>query len=702
MKKLLLFILLLTSHVSLLTSQTYSGSTGAINDVATNDFTCNVSALNPAAIDTVVHGLETVQINLTHTYDSDLKIQLIAPDGTTTLLCNGVGGGGDDFTNTVFDINAATSIGAGSPPFTGSFTPQGMMGMVNNGQNGNGTWTLRVIDQAAQDFGTMLSWSLTFGNNPATYSVFSSSNMPIVIINTNNQTIVQTGKIMADMGIIYNGVGIRNHMTDPWNNYNGKIGIELRGNYSAGLPQVPYDFETRDINGNAIDASLLTMPSENDWCLIAMYNDKAFMRNALSYSMFEEMGHWGPRSKLCEVVLNGEYQGVYELTESIKRDVNRVDIAKLKQIDITYPEVTGGYILKTDYWDATNSWQLSYSPIDHPGFDIHMVYVYPDKNMIMPQQKTYIASFFDSLETALYGPNFTDPVNGYRKYMSTNSFIDFFIVEEMSRNTDGFKKSCYFYKEKDDATTGAIGKLKAGPVWDFDWAWKNIWDCSIFQATDGSGWSYHVNDCNPDVYGTGYYVRLLQDSTFANELHCRWEQLRATILDTTYLFHKMDSIAAYSSEAQARHYAYWGNMGIATGTPEVDAPRQSYQAEVDSLKSWIWKRIVWLDANMPGNSMNCNYVGIPSPQQNVAAVNVYPNPFSTQIDLSIYQEHPVEVKMELYNAMGQLVQPAQVQMHNGGNQDILFAPDATLPSGVYLLRITAGTMVWTRQLSKVE
>lgn len=548
--------------------------------------------------------------------------------------------------------------------------------------------------------------SVLFGPTPNWFVApvtLQSSNMPIVVINTNSQPILQTGKITADMGIIYNGVGIRNYMTDPFNNYNGKIGIEMRGNYSASLPQKPYEFETRDVNGFGINVSLLGMPAENDWALIAMYNDKSFMRNTLSYWMFDQMGHWAPRSQLVEVVLNGNYKGVYALTETIKRDANRVDIAKLNVNETTWPGVSGGYILKTDYWDVSDSWQLSYSPIDHPGFDIHLVYVYPKPDTLVPQQKTYIQTFIYDYETALYGPNFTDTTNGWRKYLSDRSFIDYFIVNEMARNVDGFKKSAYFYKEKDDAATGAIGKLKAGPVWDFDWAWKDIWDCSIFQATDGSGWSHHINDCGPDVYGTGWYIRLLQDSMFADELNCRWQEMRATLLDTTSLFLWMDSIAAYSSEAQARHYQLWGHMGQATGTPEVNPPAQTYQEEVDNLKDWIRRRILWLDANMFGNPNNCNLTGVASNAAVPTEVNAYPNPFSATISLDIMLAQPEAVEIELVNALGQTVVPVQREEHNGnGAQVFTFTPPADLPAGIYLLRVKAGDKMWTRQLAKAE
>ncbi len=698
----LLFTLLFAALSFSLSSQTYNGGSGPINDAATNDFPLTVSGLSPATIDTTNFGLETICLDLTHTYDGDLEISIIAPDGTQKILATGLGGGGQNYTNTCFNSTASSAISSGNPPFTGTFIPMGLIGMVNNGQNGNGTWILRVRDMAAADAGTLLSWSITFGNNPASYQTFSSSNMPIVVINTNSQTIVQTGKITADMGIIYNGVGVRNYMTDPFNNYNGKVGIEMRGNYSSSLPQPPYEFETRDINGNNLDTSLIGMPTEHDWCLIAMYNDKSFMRNLVAYNSFTDMGHWGPRNELCEVVLNGEYQGVYELTETIKRDNNRVDVAKLDPNETTWPDVSGGYILKTDYWDAGNSWLLNYSPIDHPTFDVHLVYHYPKSGVIVPQQQTYIQTFVNDYETALYGPNFTDTTNGYRKYISTRSFIDYFIINELSRNVDGFKKSCYFHKEKDNVN-GTIGKLKAGPVWDFDWAWKDIWDCSIFQATDGSGWAHHINDCNPDINGTGWYIRLLQDSAFANELNCRWTELRGTLLDTTALFQYMDSIALYSNEAQVRHYAYWGHMGAATGTPEVTPPAQSYQEEVDNLKAWIRRRIIWMDANMPGNSTNCNLTGITANQNSNTFISAYPNPFASEIQLSFMLAQPEVVEIELINALGQLVQPVQREQHNGGGTQVFTFHAATdLPTGIYLLRVKCGDKIWTRELAKSE
>jgi len=542
--------------------------------------------------------------------------------------------------------------------------------------------------------------SVYFGATPSWFSApvdFISSNLPIVVINTGNQAIVNEPKIMADMGIIYNGTGVRNYITDAFNNYNGKIGIEIRGNYSASLPQKPYGFETRDTAGANLNVSLLGMPPENDWALLATYNDKSFVRNSLSNRLFQLMGHYATRSQFVEVVIDGEYKGIYMLSEVIKRDNNRVDIAKLNTVDVTWPEISGGYIIKTDYWNANNSWQTSYSPIDHPGMQIHLAYDYPSEVDIVQLQKNYIQGFIYDMETTLYGPNYAHPTNGYRKYMSVISFMDYFFVNELARNVDGYKKSCFYHKEKDDST-GTIGKLKAGPVWDFDWAWKDIWDCSIFQATNGSGWSHHINDCNTDNYSPGWMIRLLQDSTFTSQLNCRWQNFRNTILDTTQLFNYIDSTSNYLIESQQRHFAYWGNLGQATGTPEIQAPRQTYAAEINELKAWIRRRLIWMDSNMFGNSNGCLITGINNQTENNNLTSVYPNPFESEINLSIYLDTPQNITVSLYNSVGQeMMVPAIKSGKLHENTLKLELPD-NLSSGLYMIKINTSNRSWTRSI----
>src|SRR6218665_1042115 len=582
-------------------SQTFNGGSGPINDNATIDIPVVVSGL-PNTIDTTNFGLETVCVNITHTYDADVTVWIVAPDGTAGMLFSNSGGGGDNFTNTCVNENASLTFGAGSSPFTGSFKPTGQMGLVNNNQNPNGTWHLRVNDNYGADEGPVHSFSITFGNNQATPFSFTESWLPIVEINTNGNTISDDPKVMADMRVINNGSGIRNHLTDVAE-YDGKIGIEYRGNYSASLPQKPYGFETWDVNGNAVDTSFFGMSRDNDWILLANYNDKSFARNILPFSWFDSLGHYSVRSQLVDVVMNGEYHGIYLFCEKIKRDGGRVDINKLEPTEITYPDVSGGYILKIDYWDASDSWQLSHSPIGFPGLDIHMVHVEPKMEQLMPQQLNYIHDYMDDFENALYGTDFADEVLGYKAYIGTESFVDYLLVNELTRNGDGFKKSRFFSKDK-DKNDGTVRKLKAGPVWDFDWSQKDMWSGS----EDGSEFMY--DDCDQDVNAPGWYIRLLQDTIFANEVRCRYEDFRRTIWSQAQINASIDAVAVKVAESQVWHYQVWGHLGSATGTPEVQAPSQTYAEEVQRLKDWYARRLAWMDANLPGTLNGCSFTGV--------------------------------------------------------------------------------------------
>jgi hypothetical protein len=364
--------------------------------------------------------------------------------------------------------------------------------------------------------------------------------------------------------------------------------------------------------------------------------------------------------------------------ESIKRDSNRVDIAKLDSTENTGINVTGGYIIKNDYWDSSNSWLLNYHPIDHPTFNVNLVYDYPKPTSITPQQKTYIQTYINDFETALYGANFADTLNGYKKYISTKSFIDYLIINELARNNDGFKKSSYFHKDNNTAT--AVSKLKAGPVWDFDWAWKNINECSIFSATDGSGWAHHINDCGPDVNSTGWFVRLMQDTVFQNTLRCRWEYFRSTILSSSNLNNYIDSISIYLNAAQNRHFQRWGNLGVSTGTPEMEADPTTFAGQITKFKDWIDLRIAWLDLNIPGNTFNCDFTSVEEIETIPANFSFFPNPANDNLTVFSNTTDLIN-QIELFDINGKLIMKINVN----ANQVSINVTD--LSNGIYICKV---------------
>jgi len=515
---------------------------------------------------------------------------------------------------------------------------------------------------------------------------FTSSNLPIVIINTENwESIKDEPKVKADMKIIYNA-NTRNYVSDSGNVYSGKAGIEIRGAYSASLPQKPYGFETRDSLGIKKNVSLLGMPPENDWVLLANYNDKTFLRNVLAFDIFSKMGNYSTRMKYCEVVVNNEYQGIYLLGEKIKQDSGRVNIAKLKPEDNSGDDVTGGYIIKIDYYSPTDSWASKFSPLNKPGEKVHFVYSDPKPEDLTIQQKKYIQEFINSMETVLYNPSFKSPVFGYKAYIDIKSFADYFILGEVTRNVDTYKKSRFLYKDKDSKD----GLLHSGPPWDFDWAWKNLLeDCVNFNKTDGSGWAYKINDCYASPVPPSWEVRMLEDSEFANMVHNRYFELRNTILSQAQLEKTIDSVASLLNEAQERHYQKWKILGINVGTPEPDFQPITYTAEINHFKYWISTRLAWLDANMISTISSVedgNYENL--------RCRVFPNPVG---DI-LYIESDTEISsFSIYNITGIIVQEQTGLCESNVNADV-----TSLKPGIYIMRLlfSNGKSVTTKLIKK--
>jgi hypothetical protein len=510
--------------------------------------------------------------------------------------------------------------------------------------------------------------------NPA-QSVFTS-NLPIVVIDTNGRQIPDADKIDARMKVIDHPDGL-NRPSDAEAEYDGPVGIEVRGHHSSGFPQQPYQFETRDGTGANRNVSLLGMPEDNDWILLSNYNDKSLVRNSLAFDLFRRMGHYAPRARLCEVVLNSEYRGIYLFTEKIKPGRSRVDIATLNPDENAGDDLTGGYILKIDYHDPSNSWLSTYPPLGYPKRRVYFVYVFPRPASITTEQKTYIQDFVREAEDVLYGNDFDDPGAGYARFLDVSSFIDYCIIGELSRNVDAYKKSRFFFKDRD----GKGGLLHAGPVWDFDWAWKNITEC-IYSATDGSGWSFRTNDCNPDNNAPDWQLRLLQDGRFTERLIARYGELRTGLLDLGRLNAYIDSVAALTQNARIRHFALWP-ISQPNAAPEVERPSKSYSEETTRLKEWIRLRIAWLDANVPRlRELAQNQAGVESfaAPLDAGSVRVFPNPCAGR--LSFESDRPVE-EVSVYDVLGRRVARATLD----GFRSRTLRLDG-LSAGIYVIRWT--------------
>ncbi len=332
--------------------------------------------------------------------------------------------------------------------------------------------------------------------------------------------------------------------------YEGLIGIKLRGNSSLSFNQKKYTIELRDKDGNELDAPLLGMPAHSDWVLLAPYNDVSAVRDPLAFQLWRDMGHWAPRTRMVELTLNGEYRGIYILSEAIKRGEQRVNIAKLKKSDVKGRDVTGGYILRIDTYNEEDATFPSTVPGIGEGImtsQITWSCIYPKKKKLQPEQFTYIQQFVDSMEQTIQSADFADPERGYARYIDVPSFVDYFIHTELSLNADGYKRSAYFYKEK-LYSNGTGGKLVAGPVWDYNLAYGN---CNFCNADNPEAWCFEGGNTQPTP---ALWQRLLQDSSFRKAVKVRYQTLRKGVLGDEAINDYIDRHAELLAPHIARHF----------------------------------------------------------------------------------------------------------------------------------------------------
>ena len=483
------------------------------------------------------------------------------------------------------------------------------------------------------------------------------------------------------MKILFKGVGQINRMTDQTFHFNGSVGIERHGSTSQFLSdKKPYSVEIRDLAGQDSAVALLGLPKESDWVLVAPYSDKSLMRDAMIYQLAGSMMAWAPRTRFCEVVLNGDYLGVYVLTEKIKRDKNRVNITKSDLTATMGDALTGGYILKIDKSTGnltgfSTGFSSVYSNLaSNPNNKTFFQYEYPSLDDIKPAHKTYIQTAVGDMERAmsLGQPSFSDPSVGYPKYWDVASLVDFFIVNELARNVDGYRLSTYFYKDKNSLDA----KFKMGPVWDFNIGLGNADYCS---GGNTSGWAVDFNTvCPGDNWGIPFWWRnLMADANFKKQIKARWIQLRTNQLSNVRVNGMIDSMSAVVNEAQVRNFKKWPILGRYIWPNAFIG--STYGSEVSYLKGWLTNRIIWIDGQI---------ALFPTGQKEVLEkAIVYPNPSVSGFSFDYVLRSPQEVKLLIYNDLGQLVFQ-KIEQQTTGNQQS-FWHDKKAASGLYFYEIQA-------------
>jgi len=504
-----------------------------------------------------------------------------------------------------------------------------------------------------------------------------STILPLLIIDTDRQAIPNEPRITASMKLINNGIGSYNYNSDPGNEYSGQISIETRGESSAWFsPKKSYSLETQTETGENNNVSLLGLPEENDWVLYAPYSDKSLIRNVLTYQLFEEMGNYAPRTRFVEVVLNNDYQGIYILTEKIKRDKNRVDMAKLLPEDISGDELTGGYLLRVDKLSGmppTHFWKSLVSP-PYAGFNkVTYSYFDPKYEELNDAQRSYIRNHMNEFEVALVGSQFKNPDRGYRAYLDIPSMTDMFILNEFTKEVDAYLFSHYFYKQKDSDG----GLLVNGPPWDYNLAFGNNNYYEDLHLT--YNWIYTMNN---RVY---WWNKVMEDFWFRNQLYCRWDELYQTVLSSEHLHAIIDSTTLVMGEAVDRNFGRWPVLGTYIWPNSYVGP--TYSDEEWFLRNWVDDRIEWMNGRWGGQCWPLSSEEeqlIPLPEQG----RIYPNPSnmsSTFVDLNGMLDS--ELSFSLYDLSGRIVHQG-VARYSGSAYAYALPDLSYLPGGMYTLEIS--------------
>lgn len=325
--------------------------------------------------------------------------------------------------------------------------------------------------------------------------------------------------------------------------------IRGRGNSTWNMPKKPYQIKLDD------KEKVLDMPKDKKWILLAHFADKSLLRTETAFAMsrFSSLD-FTPQSRFVEVFINVKYRGTYQITQKVEESSNRVDIGD------------DGYLLEIDY---------KYDPDDDVIFKMAGGYAVNIKEPNLDEgddQYNYIKDYILNVEKVLYSDNFKDPTDGYRKYLDLQSFADWYIVQELTRNVDAaFGTSVYM-----NVIPGE--KLRMGPLWDFDISMGNI-NYADASKTEG----FYIKN--------SYWIsRLFEDPYFVSIVQERMKYFNSK---KTEIFNNLDKNRAFINSAQEENFKHWDILGKYVW-PNYQYP-PTYQEEIDYLKDWLEKRWLWLD-----------------------------------------------------------------------------------------------------------
>jgi len=382
---------------------------------------------------------------------------------------------------------------------------------------------------------------------------------PLLTINTENNKPVNSKDVYVNATITIESRNEKGEIIEKL--LETTTEIKGRGNSTWDMEKKPYRLKLNKSN------EVLGMPKNKHWVLLANYSDKTLMRNELAFEISRRMGFaYTPRVEYVDVVLNGDHIGNYMLCEHIRIDKNRVNIQELEPGDT---DITGGYLLEID--------ERKGEPVWFETQEAKMIFCVNRPEDIPNDQKKYISDYIQKVENIIYGKDDVNTMEELPKYLDMKSFIDYLLINEISKNVDGnLRLSTFVYKNRND------DKLYFGPVWDYDIAFGNV---DYYSCDLSTGW-YASN--------APWYQQLFTYPEFDTMIKKRWKELYSGELGDLQSF--IDNLATKLEISQTQNFKRWPILNIAVWPNPVVTG--SYKGEVDYLKAWLSKRMEWLNGEL--------------------------------------------------------------------------------------------------------
>ena len=355
--------------------------------------------------------------------------------------------------------------------------------------------------------------------------------------------------------------------------------FRVRGNFSASHENKAFRMKYNDGKSHHVmRGSANESPTKcRKWVLINSYRDKTLMRNPVAWAMSKRGERdFTPWNQVVDLLVNGDYHGTYTLADAVSVDPNRINITEMTEDDIDDEFVTGGYLIEAD----NNYSREPYHFLSSHGntMSVHE----PDEDIIQPEQFNYIQNKWNSMESIVFGSNYTDPENGMHSVIDMGSFLKWFLISEFNGNTDMICQ-VFHYKERGD------DHFYSGPIWDADLALEN--DKTTYPANERMDWTYKVRQTGQ--YGQ-FVSRVLSDpSVFAN-LQELWATLRRKgNFEPDDVAADVDSLRREVRRSATLNFYRWPYLTQSLSlNPAVPG---SWEAEVDRVRDFVHDRVAWMD-----------------------------------------------------------------------------------------------------------